>query len=205
MIEKDYRKNKPEYNRLGLYGKVTVTNGDITIVKEQPNAIVRQGMRHIASALLCSYIAPRHKTDVPGRYYFGSYLPTITFGTSSATTTATMDDLVTPVVLSPISVSGTNLITNDASNLYTTAYIASWNSGTINAVLPAGKNIAEVGFYINCLDTVTAGWSHLGVWDGVPIVKTLKMFSRISLGVASFIPDETKPVSVEWILGGEFI
>lgn len=202
MIEKDYRKKKPEYNGIGLYGRVTVTNGDTIIMKEQPNAIVRNGMRHIASTLCGGRI-----TVDDSRYvYFGSYQATIKFGKDESTATiATHDALVSLINVNPTSgvPIGNNFgFSGSGSNRFT-EWNATWNSGVLNTYLSGEEKLGEIGLYLNELFDLSAGWVRSIVKDAAYTFPSA-LFSRISLGESSFVPDPDKPVSVIWRIGVDF-
>lgn len=188
-----------EFRKIGIGGKVTVKNGDKVIILKESNAIVRNGLRHIASAL-CGAAVTSSNTAYT---YFGSYAVDIKFGKNIAATASTTDTLVATISTSPTSGIQNAVAQQGSGAYYYTVYTGSWGSGVLNASLGVGENLGEIGLYLNEFFSLTPSWY-------LPLVPSnytypIGLFSRISLGAASFVPDASKPVLVEWELGVDFI
>lgn len=192
-----------DYRRIGIMGKVTVKNGDKVIIVEEPNAIVRQGLRHVASTLMSSGVYLNAK-DVR-MIYFGSYAANILFGKNVAATVFTTDALVTQIASNPSS--GVQNSTEQAGtgNYRYTKYTANWNSGVLNGFLTGAEKLSEIGLFLNLFDNLTAGWSLNLSSPASHYTYTNVLFSRISLGENAFVPDLYTPVLVEWEIGVDFV
>ena len=188
-----------DFRKIGVVGKVTIINGDEIIIKRESNAIVRQGLRHI-SALL-SMNGYNHAPNTPQYTYFGSYAPVISFGKGAITQTAwDTDDLINRITVNASSGTQNATAQIGSNNYYCTIYTASWNSSILNDQLIGEEKLSELGLYLNLFNSVSANWS-ISAGTTYPNV----LFSRISLGDASFVPSSVKPVTVEWELGVEFV
>jgi len=191
--------------KIAINGYVTIKNGNKIIVDRGKNAIVRQGMRHIVTCMTwvsiymsCAY-NPRTCT-----FYGASHTPQLQFGKSNAPTTQLMDTLVSNINVNANSIVNAGIVTRASSFEVFTQFVAWWNAGVLNAQLLEGEMLGEVGLFLGLFDSFSVGGTISVPKDG-SINPAEILFSRFSLGDAAFVPDSSKPVSVEWEFGWEFV
>jgi hypothetical protein len=92
---------------------------------------------------------------------------------------------------------------NGGNNIFT-KFVASWNAGVLNSQLIDEQQLSELGIFFGLFDKFGAG-DYIEYVYNTTLNKAEILFSRFSLGDAAFVPDSSKPVSVEWEFGWEFI
>jgi hypothetical protein len=176
--------------KINITGKVTVKQGDTIIFESKPNKILVAGYKYFVALFLA--VTPSSTT------YFGSQKGfTIKFGTGTADTTSATTALTTIVAVEPVIKTGSG-ITGSGSR-YETHFIATWVANALNAI-SGTTPLAEIGLYFGLNSTYpTATWTTTGV------TFTQQLFSRILLGTDAFVPDTSKPVTVDWCIGVDFV
>lgn len=182
-------------DRVKLFGKVTITQDDITIVEDAPNHWINQGLKG-----LCSYLCGYQFYVTTSTFYawMGSGMTDgfrMRVGTNVATvTTFDMLELVNPVAINPSAVMGNN-ITQVSTGVWHLVLTASWNAGIIT------PSIGEVGLYLAPFDNIGVQWQEANV------NKTQRLVSRISVADGNFVaftPDPAKTLTIEWKVGVSF-
>jgi len=191
--------------KIAINGYVTIKNGNKIIVDRGKNAIVRQGMRHIVGCM--TYNMLRLITSGFGAFFYGAAnAPYMRFGKGGvASTTQLMDTLVLEIPTEHNTFANVGAISskNGGNNIFT-KFVASWNAGVLNSQLIDEQQLSELGIFFGLFDKFGAG-EYIEYVSNSTVNKAEILFSRFSLGDAAFVPDSSKPVSVEWEFGWEFI
>jgi len=192
--------------KIAINGYVTIKNGNKIIVDRGKNAIVRQGMRHIVGCMTYNRLR-LYATGISGAYFYGAAnAPYMRFGKGGlASTTQLMDTLVLEIPTAHNTFVNVGAISskNGGNNIFT-KFVASWNAGVLNSQLIGEQQLSELGIFFGLFDKFGAG-EYMEDISSSTVNKPEILFSRFSLGDAAFVPDSSKPVSVEWEFGWEFI
>ncbi len=193
--------------KIAINGYVTIKNGNKIIVDRGKNAIVRQGMRHIVGCMTYNMLRMQQSTISYSAHFYGAAnAPYMRFGKGGvASTTQLMDTLVLEIPTNPNTFANVGAISskNGGNNIFT-KFVASWNAGVLNSQLIDEQQLSELGIFFGLFDKFGAG-EYIEDVNGTTLNKAEILFSRFSLGDAAFVPDSSKPVSVEWEFGWEFI
>lgn len=193
--------------KIAINGYVTIKNGNKIIVDRGKNAIVRQGMRHIVGCMTYNSLRMFAVYSSGNAYFYGAaHAPYIRFGKGGlASTTQLMDALVLEISTGHNTFNNVGAISskNGGNNIFT-KFTASWNAGVLNSELIDEQQLSELGIFFGLFDKFGAG-DYIENISGTSLNKAEILFSRFSLGDAAFVPDSSKPVSVEWEFGWEFI
>jgi hypothetical protein len=187
--------------KLQIQGIVTITNGNKIIVEKLNNKFVRNGLRHLASYLLCAYVG---HMGWGGWTAWGSYSPNILFGKNNTPTLFTHDDLLSTISLSPIGIGGTGIIASSDGSYVKHTFTATWSAGTLNTFLSGSESIGEVGLFLNSFTNLSPGWSYVSK-QNVNYTYPSALFCRIGLEDDAFVPDTSNPVGIEWEIGVSFV
>lgn len=194
--------------KIAINGYVTIKNGNKIIVDRGKNAIVRQGMRHIVGCMTYNMMRLYAVTSaVIAHFYGAANTPYMRFGKGGlASTTQLMDTLVLEIPTEHNTFANVGAISskNGGNNIFT-KFVASWNAGVLNSQLIDEQQLSELGIFFGLFDKFGAGEYIEDIGSGKSLNKAEILFSRFSLGDAAFVPDSSKPVSVEWEFGWEFI
>ena len=171
--------------RVMMYGKVIVKQDD-EILFECKNDILTNGYRWLCSMWLCESI---------GSVNIGSKLFTIRAGTGNTPNNHSTTTLETPITIAPSTAFGTGVVR--IGTRCETKFMASWPSGILNTQLGELEKIEELGLYFGMCNNQTARWTN-ATWGQ-------DVFSRVVLEDNAFVPDPTRPVIVEWIIGVDFV
>ena len=194
--------------KIAINGYVTIKNGNKIIVDRGKNAIVRQGMRHIVGCMTynCLYVRTGKSEPFAAHFYGAANAPYMRFGKGGlASTTQLMDTLVLEIPTGHNTFANVGAISskNGGNNIFT-KFTASWNAGVLNSQLIDEQQLSELGIFFGLFDKFGAG-EYIEYISNTTLNKAEILFSRFSLGDAAFVPDSSKPVSVEWEFGWEFI
>lgn len=193
--------------KIAINGYVTIKNGNKIIVDRGKNAIVRQGMRHIVGCMTYNMMRLGEAgTGKFARFYGAANAPYMRFGKGGlASTTQLMDTLVLEISTEHNTFANVGAISskNGGNNIFT-KFVASWNAGVLNSQLIDEQQLSELGIFFGLFDKFGAGEYIEDIYNSL-LNKAEILFSRFSLGDAAFVPDSSKPVSVEWEFGWEFI
>ena len=192
--------------KIAINGYVTIKNGNKIIVDRGKNAIVRQGMRHIVGCMTYNMIRLQANTGVYAHFYGAANAPYMRFGKGGvASTTQLMDTLVLEIPTDHNTFANVGAISskNGGNNIFT-KFTASWNAGVLNSQLIDEQQLSELGIFFGLFDKFGAGEYIENIYRS-SLDKAEILFSRFSLGDAAFVPDSSRPVSVEWEFGWEFI
>ena len=193
--------------KIAINGYVTIKNGNKIIVDRGKNAIVRQGMRHIVGCMTYNMLrVTSYGNDPRGNFYGAANAPYMRFGKGElASTTQLMDTLVLEIPTEHNTFVNVGAISskNGGNNIFT-KFVASWNAGVLNSQLIDEQQLSELGIFFGLFDKFGAG-EYMEDIRSSTVNKAEILFSRFSLGDAAFVPDSSKPVSVEWEFGWEFI
>lgn len=192
--------------KIAINGYVTIKNGNKIIVDRGKNAIVRQGMRHIVGCMTYNMLRVSVPSSGYARFYGAANAPYMRFGKGGlASTTQLMDTLVLEIPTGHNTFDNVGAISskNGGNNIFT-KFVASWNAGVLNSQLIDEQQLSELGIFFGLFDKFGAG-EYIENISNSTVNKAEILFSRFSLGDAAFVPDSSKPVSVEWEFGWEFI
>jgi len=193
--------------KIAINGYVTIKNGNKIIVDRGKNAIVRQGMRHIVGCMTYNSLRMYAVYSTGNAYFYGAAnAPYMRFGKGGvASTTQLMDTLVLEIPTNHNTFVNVGAISskNGGNNIFT-KFVASWNAGVLNSQLIGEQQLSELGIFFGLFDKFGAG-EYMEDISSSTVNKPEILFSRFSLGDAAFVPDSSKPVSVEWEFGWEFI
>lgn len=194
--------------KIAINGYVTIKNGNKIIVDRGKNAIVRQGMRHIVGCMTYNMLRLQARSGYnPTLFYGAANAPYMRFGKGGvASTTQLMDTLVLEISTGHNTFANVGAISskNGGNNIFT-KFVASWNAGVLNSQLIDEQQLSELGIFFGLFDKFGAGEYIENISYSQSLNKAEILFSRFSLGDAAFVPDSSKPVSVEWEFGWEFI
>lgn len=193
--------------KIAINGYVTIKNGNKIIVDRGKNAIVRQGMRHIVGCMTYNSLRLYARYSNGHAYFYGAaHAPYIRFGKGGvASTTQLMDTLVLQISTGHNTFNNVGAISskNGGNNIFT-KFTATWNAGVLNSELIDEQQLSELGIFFGLFDKFGAG-DYIENVSNTSLNKAEILFSRFSLGDAAFVPDSSRPVSVEWEFGWEFI
>lgn len=192
--------------KIAINGYVTIKNGNKIIVDRGKNAIVRQGMRHIVGCMTYKIMRVRSTINAYAHFYGAANAPYMRFGKGGlASTTQLMDTLVLEIPTEHNTFANVGAISskNGGNNIFT-KFTASWNAGVLNSQLIDEQQLSELGIFFGLFDKFGAD-EYIENIQNTTVNKAEILFSRFSLGDAAFVPDSSKPVSVEWEFGWEFI
>ena len=168
-----------------ISGKVIVKQGNEIII-ERGNDILTGGYKWLCSMWMCSSVASVN---------IGAKLYSIRFGkgsTANAYSTTTLDSIIN---VTPVYVTGEGIVGNGSH--YESCFITGWASGALNAQLAEGEKLEELGLFFGMCDTQVTRWTS-ATWAQA-------LFSRVVLGTDAFTPNILQPISVEWIIGVDFV
>ena len=192
--------------KIAINGYVTIKNGNKIIVDRGKNAIVRQGMRHIVGCMTYNMLRVEAGSSGAVHFYGAANAPYMRFGKGGlASTTQLMDTLVLEIPTEHNTFANVGAISskNGGNNIFT-KFTASWNAGVLNSQLIDEQQLSELGIFFGLFDKFGEGEYIENIYN-TTLNKAEILFSRFSLGDAAFVPDSSKPVSVEWEFGWEFI
>ncbi len=183
---------KQESSKIKIEGYVEITNGSNHIVSK--NSIVDQGLLSFVNLFSCNSLQANNNMPAANWSLFAS---SMRIGSDAATPTSnSMASLVTPIGAGIGTVPNSQSLANSnpSNGVWQATYTCVWNAGSVSGTL------GEAGLFFE-IWTAAQGLQPPG--GTAAIVSALLLFSRLSSAdgkFSSFSLDNTKPLSITWIL-----
>jgi len=171
--------------QIKLTGRVIIKQDDVILV-DKYNDILSNGYKWFCSMWLCSSIASVN---------IGQKLFVIYLGKGDSANTFSTSALSSQITLTPSMQTGTGV--QGTGSHYESRFTSTWLSGLVNAQLTGEEQIKEVGLFFGMCNTQTTQWTSVTWAQG--------LFSRVVLGENSFVPDASKPLTIDWTIGVDFV